>query len=147
MFGCLCRNKEKSMWLAYKQFHLFGATWSVWDAIVTSGRPPTPLDAGRSGQPLKNKVLEESGRIWRRRIIENITKGIKFEPKGYRKGLKVRHRATKTHQIIRIETKHKQERQIVRPTKLIWGPILAPTGFRSSDPLGVSFSMYLALPQ
>ena len=41
----------------------FGATWSIWGSIVTSGRPPTPSDVGRWGQLLYIKVLAESS--WR----------------------------------------------------------------------------------
>ena len=42
----------------------FGATWSILGLALTSGRPPTPFDAGRLGQSLL-------ARFWRNLAAKN----------------------------------------------------------------------------
>ena len=48
-----------------------GATWWIEGAIVTSGRPPTPFDAGRWGRPLYIRVSAESG--WGTLYVATLT--------------------------------------------------------------------------
>ena len=66
-----------------------GAPGWILDAIVTSGRPPTPLDASRWGQPLFSKVLAESGGE-ELLILQIKPIGTERVPKGNQKSTKER---------------------------------------------------------
>ena len=66
----------------------FGATWSILGPIVTSGRSPTPLDAGRGGNHLLARYsqnLAESGGE-ESLILQNKPIGTERVPKGHQKG-------------------------------------------------------------
>ena len=70
-------------------YHHCGATWSILGTIVTSGRPPTPLDAGTWGQPLFSMVLVQSGGDLSKEDLggaKNLHKW-KHVTRGYQKGI------------------------------------------------------------
>ena len=70
---------------------VLGDTWLIWDLIVTSGRPPTPFDAGRwvqqlllrYSQNLAESGSEESLTMQNKPIgTERVPKGHQSQPRG-----------------------------------------------------------------
>ena len=115
------KNTGKKFW------RVFGDTWSIRGGIVTSGRPPTPLDAGRWKQPLSNKVLAEPGCGCQVFSMEDT----KSRTKGNQNG------AT-------IKPKGKQNASTNRSRTLAWNERLPEYRFGALLDLFVSFWRHLA---
>ena len=122
-------------------FSAFCCHLTILGALVSSGRPPPPLDAGMWGQPLFSKVLAESGGDESFKILqEGASWNQKRKPKGGPKYIK---------KSMRFQERKKVSAgqcfgAILMPLGRFWLPFWCPLDFGGRS--ARCFSMYLTLP-
>ena len=124
-------------------FRRGGGTSSILGSIVTSERPPTPLDAGRWGQLLFSKVLAESGGDESLNILQTEpvgTNNFQKETKRYQQLAEGRPKYIKKS--LRFQDRKKVSAgqcfgAIFSATWSMLASLLVAIRFRRADPLGV----------